>query len=243
MRPGFVSTRYVPPPGAEPEWFGETVAWVPVLDVTLQLIDGGEFHGTWHGPEPRPDENGVLAMEFAVPGKLAYRRIPVADVVAFTVHTPEPAPAPQPEMGRLRSALELAFILVTLVPRLVFAALTGRIGDGELPPPPVVTDEKPLYVPVSASVVVERDDAELIERARRAIDAAMRRLPGFSDIGFVLPPDTPATVLAVTVVLRAPNGPDRYAAEGAAVDAVMDAFPGESTVPGIGLTEFGLADM
>ena len=74
------------------------------------------------------------------------------------------------------------------------------------------------------------------------IDAAMRRLPGFSDLAFILPPDTPEDVIDVTVLLRAPNSPDRDAARGAAVDA-MKAFPTESATHGVKLTEFGLAEL
>jgi hypothetical protein len=61
----------------------------------------------------------------------------------------------------------------------------------EYPPPPAVTDEAPLYVAVGVWVLLERGDTELIDGVRRSIDATMRRLPGFSDIGFILPPDTP----------------------------------------------------
>ena len=78
-------------------------------------------------------------MDFDVPGRLHSHSIPVADVVAFTVHAPaqEPAPAPEREIGRRKLALVFA--------RLALAILTGRIGNGETL---AVSDENPLDIGV-----------------------------------------------------------------------------------------------
>ena len=93
---------------------------------------------------------------------------------------------------------------------------------------------------VDAWALVEHDGPELLHNARLSIEAAMRELPEFCDISVVLPADTAAGVIDVTVLVRAPNGPDREAARSAAMDAVAEAFP---AIPGIRLSEIGLADI
>jgi hypothetical protein len=154
-RPGWVSTRYVPPPGAEPECYAETVSWSPALEVTLELVDGTEFSGTWIGPEPRPDETGALAMEFLQEHKLSFLRIPLADVGAFTVHLPAPPPA-DPKGPAFVSALILT--LLWNLPRALWALLAGRVQ-----PPDIATEERPIHVLVEAMIVVERRDPKLVD--------------------------------------------------------------------------------
>lgn len=236
---GYVSQRYVPPAGAEPRWYGETLSWVPALDVTLELADGGKYSGRLITPEPEPDpETGALAMWFMIPGKPNLEPVPLAQVVAFTVHTP----APEPELGRLAKLRLLRTLLSRDLPRLAWAITTDNGQPGGPLPPESVTDENPLYEVITASVHLDRVDAEVVDHVRISIDAALHQLPGLSDLALTLPPDTPDRI-AVDVLLRAPNGPDREGATRDAMDSVVAALSPIETMPGVKFVEFEYGDL
>jgi hypothetical protein len=154
-------------------------------------------------------------MEFLQPGKLDYRRIPLADVVAFFWH----------------------------LPRWLLAELTGRAAPTQPPSPGVVTAEDPLYNLVKANVLLERDDSELVDEIHRSIDAALCLLPRLSDLAYVLPPDTRDDTVVAYVLLRAPVGSDPHAADGDALDAVIEALRATEALPGVVLIEYGIGDM
>jgi hypothetical protein len=232
-RPGWVSTRYVPPPGAEPDWYAETVAWSPALDVTLELVDGTEFSGTWIGPEPRPHETGALAMEFFQDHKLSFLRIPLADVVAFTVHLPAP-PRADPKGLAFVSAL-----LVTLmwdIPRALWALVTGRVQS-----PDIATEQRPIHVLVKAIILVERPDPELVKEVHGLVPV-LRRLANLADLDYELPPDTREDTLVAYVLLRASDGTERDAVYGEALDVVAAALGPTEALPGVAFTGIGIGD-
>jgi hypothetical protein len=134
-----------------PRWYGETLAWAPALEVTLELVDGDEYSGRLITPEPELDpETGALALWFQIPGKLRLHPIPMADVAAFTVHTPRDRRDP----GSRGIVRDLALI--------AWYRLTGR---GFYKPPPV-TDAEPRYTLVWAWISLDRDDAEFVDEVR-----------------------------------------------------------------------------
>jgi hypothetical protein len=165
-----------------------------------------------------------------VPGKLNLVPIPLADVVAFTVHTPVPEPPPG-RRERLR--------ILGSLPRLAWAVLTDH---GEPPAPDPVTDENPLYELITATVMFDRDDPAIVDHIQRSIEAALHGLPGLSDVDLDVRSKTPRQI-RVDVLLRAPNGPDRDAATRDAMDAVVVAITPIETMPGVDLIEFAHGDL
>jgi len=235
---GYKSTRYELPPDVEPRWFGELLGWVPAIDVTVELVGGGERSGLMIGPDPTPDPaTGQLAIWFMVPGKLDFDPVAVKDIAAFTVHRYAPPEPESEELSPLGWAWRLITVLVWHLPKFVFELTTGRLQT-ETPEPELVTEEDPVYTLIEANGQFDGPAERFRNDMERAVEAALRELTGLSDHAYLWRDDG----FRVQVMVRAPNGIARHAAIGAAMDAVTDVFPSMEALPGVTWLEIGVGD-
>lgn len=171
------------------------------------------------GPEVDP-ETGAPALWFSVPGKLHLAPVPLRDVVAITVHDRVPPTPVEPSLRRLVSDL---------------FRRTEPVGP---PPRPAVTDENPLEVLALVHVLLERDDDALAAPVLHAIEAALPAVPHLSDHRLTRTGES----IRGELLMVAPNGPDRAAADDDLWAGLRRALPPLEELPGVAWADLEYGD-